>query len=881
MRTMNWIYTLPLRLRSLFRRERIDCELDDELHFHIEQKTKDYLARGMTPQEARRAAFIEIGGVERRKEECRETRRVNWLQDLVQDLHYGLRMLRKSPGFTAIAVLTLALGIGANTAIFSIVDAVLLRSLPFKDADRIVDITEYQPGKVDNAGVPFPDYLVWKQQNSVFDETAAYFLTTASNDVVLGGPSSAERERYSTVTNSFFTMLGVQPALGHGFSAADEIPGGANVFLVSNALWRGLFGGDPHAIGKTYVLDGENFTLVGVMPPGFDFPKGCGVWVPTSTLGERGFHDRVSHPYHVLGRLRPGTNLSQARAQIDAIQARLAEAYPKTDAGWNVRTQPLLDEIIGNVKTSLMVLLGAVGFILLIACSNVVNLLLARASVREKEFAIRAALGAGRMRLLRQNLAECFLIVAMSVALAVEFAKWGIALTVSLTSVRLPRMESFRLNVPVLVFLSAVAALATILVGLVPALHASRQEAQGALRDGQSGGGSGRRGRRLRSGLVVSEVALALLLLCGAGLMLRSFMQLIRVNPGFQTEHLLTMKIALPSGEYPKLEQTSAYLDRLLERLRALPGVQSAAAASTLPLSGESDWGTFQIAGRAAPDWTNFSAASWRGVSVDYFRTLGIPLLRGRMFIPADAKNQDTLIINQAMARKFWPGADPIGQRIFNRDQRNPLEIIGVVADTRGSGLDAEAQPEMYTLLRGFWYSFLVLRTNQEPSGIASSVREQIAALDKGVPMYQVATMDQLLNNSVAPQRFDLFLLALFAMLALCLAAVGIYGVLSFGVSQRTHEIGIRMALGAHPQDILRLIVRQGMTLVLIGLLLGIAASVALTRFMSALLFDVSASDPLTFAGVAVVLLLVTLAACYIPARRAMKVDPMVALRYE
>jgi len=878
MRTLRaWL----LRFGGLFARQRRDHELVAEMESHLQMHIEDNLARGMTPAEARRQALIKLGGVEQTKESYRERRGIPFLETLLQDIRFAFRMLRKSPGFTAVAVLTLALGIGANTAVFSIVHTVLLDPLPFKDAGRLVDLTEYRPGALDSAGVSYPDYLIWKQQNAVFGDTAAYFLINASNDIVLGGPSSTERTRYSTVTNSFFTVLGVQPALGHGFSAADEVPGGAKVFLASDALWHGMFGGDPRAIGKTYVLDGENFTLVGVMPPGFDFPKGCGVWVPTSTLGTFGLQDRVSHPYHVLGRLRPGVSLTQAEAQIEGIQQRLAKIYPKTDADWHVRGQPLLDEIIGNARASLLVLLGAVGFILLIACANVVNLMMARASAREGEFAIRAALGAGRTRLLRQNLTEALLIVGISVVLAVVLAKWGLALAVLLTSIHLPRMESFHLSLSVLVFLVAVAALTTLLVGLVPAMEATRQDQQGSLCHGQRGGAIDRRSQRLRNGLVISEVALALLLLCGAGLMLRTFLQLNRVNPGFQTEHLLTMKIALPSGEYPRIEQTSVYLDRLLERLRALPGVQSVAAASTLPLSGESDWGTFLIAGRGAPDWTKASAASWRGVSVDYFRTLGVPLLRGREFTIADVKNQNAIIVNEAMAKKFWPQADPIGQQIRNHDQRNPLQVIGVVADTKGTRLDAEAKPEMYTLIRGFWYTFLVVRTNQDPAGIVSDARAQVAALDNGVPVYQAATMDQLLSSSVAPQRFNLFLLSIFAALALSLAAIGIYGVLSFGVSRRTHEISVRMALGAHPRDVLRLVVRQGMKLVFTGLMLGIVVSVALTRFMSALLFQVSAIDPLTFTGVAVLLLLVALAACYIPARRAMQVDPMVALRHE
>lgn len=803
------------------------------------------------------------------------------LEDALFDLRFGLRQLVRNPFASAVSVLTLALGIGANAAMFSAVYTVLLRPLPFRNADRLVDLTEYKSSGVDSGGVSYPDYLAWKAQNTVFEQTAAYFLVKASNDIVLGGPFSTERERYSTVTNSFFTLLGVQPAIGRGFSPSDELPGGEKVFLVSDALWRGVFGADPHAFYKNYLLDGESYALIGVMPPGFDFPKGCGIWVPTSTLGESGRHDRISHAYHVLGRLRFGASLSQAEAQIETIQEGLAKAYPNTDADWHVRAQPLVNEIVGDVETSLFVLLGAVGFILLIACTNVVNLMLARALVREKEFAIRSALGAEPVRLLRQNLTETFALVCISVLLGVAFAKWGLALTVSLTSVHLPRMESFRLNVPVLAFVSAVAVLTTMLVGVVPALVASRPHPQGNIRDIRQSDELGVRGWRLRGALVVSQVALALLLLCGAGLMLRSFMHLSRVRPGFQTEHLLTMKIALPGGSYPRLGQTRVYLDRLMERLQTLPGVQSVAAASTLPLSGESDWGTFLIADGTTADWAKASAADWRGVSASFFQTLRIPLISGREFTPADETNHDTVIINEAMARKFWPKTNPIGKTILNRANGHPLEIIGIVGDVKGAGVSAQAKPEMYTLLRGFWYAFLVLRTNQEPSTMAPAVRTEIAALDSGVPVYQVATMDQLLSASIATQRFNLFLLVVFAALALGLAAVGIYGVLAFGVSRRTREIGIRLALGAHPRDVLRLVVRQGMRLVVAGILLGIAGALALTRLMASLLYSVSPTDPATFVVVSVLLGLVALIACYVPARRAMRVDPMVALRTE
>ena len=859
-------------------------DFEKELRTHLDLEAEDQSGTGFSQQEAADRARRAFGNSTLIAEDVRAVWHLRWFEDAWQDLRYGLRMLRKSPGFTAVAILTLALGIGANTAIFSVVDAVLLRSLPFKDPDRLVDLTEYRSGVVDNTGVPFPDYLVWKQQNTVFDETAAYFLITASNDVVLGGPSSSERERYSTVTNSFFTILGVQPVLGHGFSAADEIPGGAKAFLVSDALWHGAFGGDPHAIGTTYLLDGDEYKLAGVMPPGFDFPKGCSVWVPTSTLGEFGIHDRVSHPYHILGRLRQGVTLQQAQTQIESIQQRLAETYPNTDAVWRVRAQPLLNEIVGNVRTSLFVLLGAVGFILLIACTNVVNLMLARALAREKEFAIRAALGAGRTRLLRQNLTECLLIVAISAAVAIAFAKWGLTLIVSLTQIHLPRMEPFRLGLPVLLFISAIVALVTLLVGIAPALQTSRQDAQGALCVASRSGAAAPWSRRLRNSLVASEVALAILLLCGAGLMLRSFVQLNLVNPGFQPEHLFTFKIALPGAAYQKTEKRSSFYHQLLDRLQSLPGVQDAAATTTVPLNGESDWGRFEIEERPAVDWADAPLIDGGGgVSINYFQTLGIPLLRGREFTDADAQNQNTVIINEAMARKFWPGEDPLGQHTVGQNRSNPREIVGIVEDVKDSGLDRESKPEMYTALGsgGGWYMNFVLRTDENPASIVSAVREQAAAVDKGVPVYQIATMDELLSRSLAPQRFNVFLLGLFAALALVLAAIGTYGVLSFAVTQRTHEIGIRMALGAHARDILRLIIRQGLQLVLVGLVLGIAGAFALTRMIKTMLFGVSTTDLLTFLGVSILLIVVALAACYIPARRATRVDPMTALRNE
>jgi putative ABC transport system permease protein len=872
---------LFLRFRSLLRRNTMERELDEELQFHSEQQLEKYRKSGLTRDQALRKMRIEFGGLDQVKDECREARGTNFVETLARDLHHGLRVIRKFPGFTTITVLTLALGIGANTAIFSVVENVLLRPLPFRNANRLVDITEYSPGKVDSTGVSYPDYLVWKQETTAFEETAAYFLIRASNDIVLGGPFSAERARYSIVSNSFFSILGVQPALGRGFSVGDETPGRTKVFLISDALWHGTFGADVHAIGKSYLLDGEIYTLAGVMPARFDFPKGCGIWVPVGAFGQFALHDRVSHPFHVIGRLRPRITLAQAEAQIESIQGHLGQIYQKTDAGWHARAVPLLDEITGDVRTSLFVLFGAVSFILLIACTNVVNLMIARASSRDREFAIRTALGAGRMRILSQNLVEASLIVGFSILLSIAFAKGGLALVVSLTSIHLARMESFQLSIPVLAFTAGIATATTIIVGFASSFQVSRQDPQTTLRSGRRRGDFFPRGGRLRDVLIVSEVTLALVLLCGAGLMIKSFAQLNRVNPGFETEHLVTMKIALPGAAYPKSAQTTAFFDRILERLQSLPGVKDAAVTTSLPLTGESDWGSFQIAGRETSDWTHAYAAEGRAISLSYFRTLGIPVLRGRDFTPGDLQH-NTIVINETMAKKYWSGIDPIGKRLISIDERsNPHEIVGVVADVKSFGLAAESKPEMYTLYRGAWYMNLVLRTNQNPQSVVLAVRKQIATIDKGVPVYQVAKMDQLLSDSVAPERFETFLLALFAAIALVLCAVGLYGVLSYSVNMRSHEIGIRLALGASRARMLRLIAWQGMSLVMIGIVLGLPAAFLLTRLIASLLYGVGATDPVTFSAVTVLLILVSFVACYIPARRTLRVDPMIAIRNE
>ena len=874
---------LWLRLKALVRRRELDRDLDDELAHHLETREQRNREAGMDAEEAHYAARRQFGNATSLKETSRELWTFPSLEALWRDLRYSARTLHKSSGFTAVAVLTLALGIGANTAMFSVAHGVLLRPLPFRDPDRIVLLSEYNPGKVATAGVPFPDYLEWKKRNSVFEEIAAYFDIEASNDIVLGGPASAERVEYSVVTSSFLSLLGVEPALGRAFREAEDQPGSSRVFLASDALWRSTFGGQPGAIGRSFLLGGESYTLIGVMPPGFQFPHGRDVWIAAGALSLREQQDRLSHPYRVLGRLRSGVALRTAQAEIDGIAQQLSRIYPATNAGWRVRAIPLLDEFVANVRPSLLVLLGAVFFIFLIACSNVINLTLARASTRTQDFAVRAALGASRTRLLQQSLAESFLIVAMSVAGALLLANWGIAGMLSLTAVPIPRMEAFHWNTAVLAFTIVIAAIITLGVGAAPVLQVSGGDTQRALSPGQRSGSTGMRSRPLRSVLVVSEVALAVLLLAGAGLMLRSFLQLNKVEPGFDARNLVTMKIALPGTQYTKSEQTAAFLDQLLPRLRSIPGVEAASATTTFPLRGESNWGSFNIAGHPLADWSQAPSAEVRWISADYFRTMGIAVLRGREFRENDAQDiTQAAIINEAMARQFFPGVDPIGQHLSYQDERSRTrEIVGIVANVKSFGLDAQSPPEIYTPYHGWWYMNLVLRTAQPLGATLSAVREQVAGLDKGVAVYQATNVEDVLAHSVGRQRFDLTMLAIFASLALILAALGIYGVLAFTVTRRAGEIGVRMALGALPQEILRLIVWQGMRLMFAGLGIGAIASFLLTRLMASLLFQVSPTDPWTFAGASVLLVLVAFGACYLPARRAMRVDPIVALRYE
>ena len=807
-----------------------------------------------------------------------------WLEDFLSDLRFGLRQLLRNPVVSGVCVLTLALGIGANAAIFSAVHAVLLRPLPFRDSDRLVLVNEYNPGNVAKTGSPYIRYQTRAAQNTVFEETGGYWDVSGGDGLVFGGDGSAERLQFSIITNSFFSILGVQPALGRTFTPAEASPGAsAKVFLASNSLWRRQLAGDPQVLGKAYLLDGELYTLIGVLPPDFHFPGACDIWLPVGVLGVRLPEDRVSHQFWMIGRLRKGFTAAEAQTQLNGMQQQLARAYPNTDANWLVTVKPLLDEFVGSVRTSLWVLLAAVGFVLLIACTNVIILLLARAVAREKEFAVRGALGAARARLLRQSVTESFLLVSAGAALALLFAKASLGIITALSAGSIPRFEQPQLNAAVLGFAAALALLTTLLIGIAPGLQASSMPFLESLQQGQRSGALNRRATNLRSVLIISEVALTLLLLSGAGLMLRSFAELRRVDPGFRAENLLTMKIALPDALYAKSAQRAAFLRELLQQLNSTPGIQLAAAADILPLSGQSNWGGINIVGRPLLDSAHAPSIEGRAVSANYFRTLGIPLLRGREFTEAEtAVGRRVTVINQVMANQFWPGSDPIGQRLVSPyHPENVSEIVGVVGNVKDFALDAQSPPEMYTPYNWWNTMNLVVRGSADSASLAGAVRTQIAALDKQVPVYDVTRFEDRVSHSIARQRFELFLLGLFALLALALAAVGIYALLAFAVNRRTHEIGVRVALGAHPQDVLALVLSQGMKLVVLGLAAGILSSLLLMRFMSSLLYRIHPFDPLSLGIVTLLLAAIAALACFLPARRAMQVDPLVALRSE
>jgi putative ABC transport system permease protein len=881
---MAWWKVFLDRLRALRDGDAVHREIDEELRFHIDMRSEEYIRKGMSPEEARREAERRFGRLTRIKEMGYEVRGGGLVETLWQDLRYGARMLIKSPGFTLIAVITLALGIGANTAIFSVVNAVLLRPFPYESPERLLILQESVSG-----GAPFspsyPNFADWRDQNTLFDSMAAVRANESFNFTGEGEP---ERLQGRLVSAGFFSTLGIEPLLGRDFLAEEDRPGATPAVILSYGFWQRRFGADPGVIGKQLTFNKQSFTVVGVTPADFQYGAEADVTVPIGIQAER-FRLRGKDPgVNVVARLKPGVSQQQAETELNLIAARLEQQYPESNIGRRVLLTPLHESFVGDVRQPLLILLGSVGLVLLIACANVANLLLVRASARRKEMAVRVALGAGRARIIRQLLTESVLLAVLGAVLGILLAFWGTSLIISQVPDGIPRLHEARVDAPVLFFTLAISLLTGLLFGLAPALQASRPNLTEGLKEGERGS-SGRR-QRLRGVLVVCEVALTLALLAGAGLLIQSFRRVLQVDPGFNSRNLLTMQLSVNNADG---HQVANFFEQLQREVRSLPGVKSVAVSNGLPLGGANQ-PPFIVEGRPRPEPGKEPVGIRYTVSSDYFRTLGIELLRGRVFAAQDMPDtQPVVIIDEVLARQYFSDEDPLGKRIRQALPDAPsLEIVGVVRHVEHDSLDGQAPARAQ-----FYLNFhqipverlptqvrrinLLVHTEVDPSSLAPAVRRQVAALNKDQAVFNVRTMEQIVAQSVAPRRFSMLLLTVFAAVALVLAGVGIYGMMSYAVAQRTREIGVRMALGARVSDVMKLVIGQGMKLVLVGLGVGLVASIALARTIKSLLFGVSATDPATFAAIAVLLALVALLACFVPARRATQVDPVIALRGE
>lgn len=874
---------------SWFSRRKWEQDASDELRFHIEQQTAANIAAGIQPEEARRRASLQFGAVEGVKEDCREQRSGFWLETLVADARYALRVMRKNPGFVAIAILTLALGIGANTAIFSVVYAVLLKPLPFTNPQQLVVVFAAKPREgVPKTGTSFPNFEEWRAQNTVFSELAG----NQEHDLNVTGRGEPFVAHTGVVTTEFFPLLAVPPLAGRTFVPADGKLGAAPVVVLSENLWRGRFGSDPNIVGSSVSLDKRVFTIIGVMPAGFRSPflaRNQDIWVPTvdDPLFGGWMARRSGHWLPVIGRLKPGVSIAQAQAEMETVSARLAKEFPGENEGWTARVVPLHSEIVGDVKPALLLLLGAVGLVLLISCANIANLLLARATSRAKEMSVRIALGAGRGRIVRQLLTESAALGVLGGIAGMLLAFWGVNALRTLPPAEIATVSEIRVDRYVLGFALLLSIVASLIFGLAPALFAAGSDLNTNLREAAGRTGAVGRRQTARSFLATAETALAMVLLIGAGLLVRSFVTLMSVNPGFRSEHLMKAEVSLPQFEYSKPEQWNAFANDLLARIQAEPGLRETAIGIPLPLAdGFVNLG-FSIEGVAPPPSSSPRTADYVAATPGYFGVMGIPLLKGRDFTDLDLSSAPCVtIISEAMARQYFPNQDPIGKRItfgFPPNGEAIREIVGVVGDVRDVALNQAPAAMMYVPFAQapFWGVVVVSRGNLSLAAFAEAIRRDASAIDKDLPVTDIAAMPDAVNASVAQPRFQTLLLGLFGALALILAAVGIYGVISYSVIQRTHEIGIRMSLGAQPSQVLRLVMGQGVKLALAGIVIGSAAALALTQLMRSLLYEVSPADPLTFAGIAALLVGVALAACYIPARRAMRVDPMTALRYE
>jgi putative ABC transport system permease protein len=869
------------RWRALTHKDELDHELDEEMRFHLERDIEQNLKHGMTPADARNAALRSFGGVAQSKEECRSARGVGLVDNIVRDFLYSVRVLSKSYAFTIVVILTLALGIGANTAIFSFANGILLRPLPYPQSDRlaVLDETSRKEGG-DTIGVSYPNFLDWREQNTVFEGIATHFGTSRFAITAGGSPSEI---RGSRVTHGLFEVLRVSPILGRTFTESEDRPDEDAVVIIGHDLWQRSFGGNPEVIGQKVIISSRPRTIVGVMPRGFRFPEVSELWVPLAVTDK--IYTRTDHGLETIARLKDGMTIAQAQTEMNNIAARIQEQNPVTNEGLGVKVTSLHENLSGSYREGLLILLGVVGCVLLVACVNVANLMLARATARQKEFALRAALGASRWRIMRQLLLESLLLAIAGGALGFVLSLWALHLLLRAIPGDLPVWMNFSLDLRVLGFTLAITLLTGLVFGAVPALQTARVDLNDTLKEGGRGNSGAR--NRARSLLVVSEIAMSLVLLVGAGLMIQSFLRLRQVNIGLNPKNVLTATLLLPRAKYTDEAQRAVFFKQLIERVRSLPGVEVASATGTLPLGGN-NWGrSLTVEGYPVMSVGQAPSVQHTVVTPGYFRTMGITLLAGRDFNDADTNDSpNATIIDERIARQYWPNQSPLGKRVrFGPPEDNEpwFTIVGVVSAVRHQRVQEDTRMSVYLPHQKIPISgmSLVARTSVNPHEFIGAVRREVAQLDPDLPVSEVATMDEVVAEAIWQPRLYALLFAVFAGGALLLALIGIYGVMAFLVQTRTHDIGVRMALGATARDVFRLIVGRGMKLTALGVVIGVAGAIALTHLMQSLLFNTSATDPFTFILISLLLSVAAFLACYLPARRAARVDPLVALRYE
>ncbi|HTT34144.1 MAG TPA: ABC transporter permease [Methylomirabilota bacterium] len=891
---MDWLRQFLQRIQAFFRSAQLDRELEAEMLAHVQFATEENLEHGMSLSEARRRALIQFGGPQQAKEQHREARSLPFLESLLQDLRFGFRMLRKSPGFTAVAVLTLALGIGANTAIFSVVNGVLLNPLPYPHSEQLITLHESKPNFA-TGSISYPNFLDWQKNNRTFSSMA---IQRGNSSLILTGLGEAEQANVVFVSSDYFRQLGVVPALGRDFAPGEDRVGAAPLVMITEGFWKRKFGSSPEVLTKSLTLDGKDFSIIGVVPAKFDLLgalRSRDVYIPIGQWNNPLLLNRAAGlGIHGIGRLKPGVTLEQARADMERVTRDLAGVYPESDKGIGAALIPLRERMLGRAERFLLLLFGAVGFVLLIACVNVANLVLARSANREREFAVRKALGAGQSHLVRQLVTEGILLALIGGGVGLLFATWGVRAALSRLPANLPRAGEVGIDTHVLLFSAVASVLTGILFSLVPAIKSSRANLHDALKEGGRGTSGVR--HRAQSVLVATEMALAVVLLVGAGLMIRTLAALWNVNPGFNPRNVLTFGLSLPQSlKQANAETVRASFREVHSKFSIVPGVQKLSFSwGAVPLSSDDEW-LFWIDGQPKPASENdMNWALDYVVQPDYLEVMGIPLVSGRFFNERDDEHASPVaVIDEVLAQKFFSGQNPVGQRLHLNSTGQTAEIVGVVGHVKQWGLDSDDKQELRAELYTPFMQLANSQMSQAASGVGVVVRTQGQApvfesirrasreLSDQQVVSNVQTMDEIIDGSLADRQFTLILLATFAALALVLASIGIYGVVSYVVSQRTQEIGVRMAMGARPWDVLRLIVGQGAKMATAGVGIGLLSAFALTRFMAGMVYGISTTDPVTFLAVAAVLIFMALAACYLPARRATRVDPVVALRYE